>query len=58
MELDHMLNGRGSRQRHQELIRETQRYKLTREVKPTQPTNKAISPLRAILIALINIIMR
>jgi hypothetical protein len=56
-DLDHMLNGSGSRQHHQEIIRQAQLAKFAREIKPAQP-NKVISPLRAILVAIINLVMR
>ena len=56
-DLDHMLNGSGSRQHHQEIIRQAQLAKFAREVKTSQ-TNKAVSPLRAILVAIINLAMR
>jgi len=50
-ELDHMLNGSGSRQHHQDITRQAQEAKFAREAKPAQ-TNKVISPLRAILVRL------
>ena len=56
-ELDHMLKGSGSRQHHQDMIRQAQLAKFAREVKPAQ-THKVISPLRAILVAIINLVMR
>ena len=56
-DLDHMLNGSGSRQHHQDIIRQAQLAKFAREVKPAV-TNKAVSPLRVILVALINLISR
>ena len=57
-DLDHMLSGSGSRQHHQEIIRQTQRAKFAREVKPSTASNKAISPLHAILVTLINLIVK
>ena len=56
-ELDHMLNGSGSRQHHQDIIRQAQLAKFAREAKPEQ-TNKTVSPLRAILVTIINLISR
>ena len=57
-DLDHMLNGNGIRQHHQDMIRQAQRAKLTREAKIKQTSRKAISPLRAVLVALINFSVR
>ena len=57
-ELDHMLNGSGSRQHHQNMIRQAQQAKFAREVKPSSLNNKNISPLRAIFVAIINLVMR
>ena len=56
-DLDHMLNGSGSRQHHQNMIRQAQLNRFAREVKPSQ-NYKVISPLRAILVAIINLAMR
>ena len=56
-DLDHMLNGKGSRDHLQDMIWQAQQAKFAREVKPSQ-SNKAISPLQAILIAIINVITR
>jgi hypothetical protein len=52
--LYHMIG----REHHQEMIRQAQRAKFAREVKATHTNNKAISPLRAILVALINFSLR
>ena len=57
-DLDHMLNGRDVRQHQQDMIREAQRAKFAREVKAKQTNNKAISPLRAILVAVINLFIK
>jgi len=56
-DLDHMLNGSGSRQHHQDMIRQAQLAKFAREVKPAQ-TNKVISPLRAIFVTILNLITK
>ena len=56
-DLDHMLNGSSSRQHHQDIIRQAQLAKFAHEAKPVQ-TNKAVSPLRAILVTIINLVMR
>jgi hypothetical protein len=57
-DLDHMLNGKGSRQHLQNAIREAQQAKFVREVKSTQHTGKVVSPLRTILVTIINLVMR
>ena len=57
-DLDHMLNGKGSRDHHQDIIRQAQYAKLAREAKTKPTSRKAISPLRAILAALINLVTR
>ena len=57
-DLDHILNGKGSREHHQDVIRQAQRAKFAREVKAKQTNNKVISPLRAVLVALIHLIAR
>ena len=57
-DLDHMLNGKGSREHHQNVIRQAQRAKFAREVTTKKTNAKASSPLRAIVVALINFSMR
>ena len=57
-DLDYMLNEKGIRQQHQDMIRQAQRAKFAREVKAKQTNNKVISPLRAVLVALIHLIAR
>jgi hypothetical protein len=57
-DLDHMLGGKGSRQHHQDLIRETQRYKLACDARNAQRNDKAVASLRLILTAIINLIVR
>ena len=57
-DLDHMLNGNGSRQHHQDMIKHAQRAKFTRQVKPSVVNNKAISPLRAVFVAIINLVIK
>ena len=57
-DLDHMLNGKGSREHHQNMIRQAQQAKFAREVKPSQTNNKATTLLRAVLTAVINLVMR
>jgi hypothetical protein len=55
-ELDHMLNGEGSRQHHQDLIREAELDRLARKVKANKPEMivKPVSPVGALLLALAN----
>lgn len=57
-ELDHMLNGKGSRELLQEIIRQAQQAKLAREVKPSPANNKFTVPFRPILVALINLLVK
>jgi len=55
---DSMVNGKIMRERHQELIQRVQRESLARDLKNTKGNHKATSPLRAILVAIINLVMR
>ena len=56
-EFDHMLNGTGSRQHHQNMIRQAQRESFARNIKPVATAKpKAFVPLRAILATVINLI--
>ena len=57
-DLDHMLNGRSSRQRIEYLVRQAEQYKLAREIQSAQGKDKPVSPLRAILATLMHIIGR
>ena len=57
-DLDHMLNGKGSRNHLQDLIQQAQQAKFAREVKPLPATNKVIAPFPAILVAIINLVTR
>jgi hypothetical protein len=57
MDYDHMLNGRGSRQHHQNIIREAQRHSLANEAKQHGSPQRKVSRIRAILIALITSLM-
>jgi hypothetical protein len=52
-DLDHMLNGKGSRQHHQDMIQQAQYIRLTRDIKTTPANNRTITLLHAILIATI-----
>ena len=57
-DLDHMLNGKGSHNHHQEMIRQAQQVKFAHEVKRESNHRKMILPLRSILAAIINLVMR
>jgi hypothetical protein len=57
-DLDHMLDGKGSRKHHQDLIRETQDYKLACEAQKAQRKPKVPMSLRIIWAAIINLITR
>ncbi|MBX3080979.1 MAG: hypothetical protein KF716_05045 [Anaerolineae bacterium] len=57
-DLDHMLNGKTSRQHHQEMIRQAQQAKLAREAKHIKPNRSAAFTLSAVLTALISLIVR
>ena len=58
-DLDHMLSGTGSRQHHQNMIRQAQRESFVRNVKPTASAQrKSFAPLRAILATILNLITR
>jgi len=46
------------REHNQDMIREAQRAKFAREVKAKQTNNKLISPLRAVLVAIINLVIK
>jgi hypothetical protein len=53
-DLDHMLNGKGSRQHLQQMIKQAEREQLARQVKPV----KKASPARALLAAISNLMAR
>jgi hypothetical protein len=55
MQYDHMLNGSGSRQHHQDMIQQAQYNQLLKETKRKERKN--IFGIRTILIALFNLIM-
>ena len=57
-DIDHMLNGRGSRRHHQDMIQEARRNRMARDVSTAQGEQKTIAPIRAALIAVINWIIR
>ena len=55
MDIDHMLNGKNSRNHHQEIIRAAQQDKLAREVQNAQGKR---SPMRAVLMTLVNLVTK
>jgi hypothetical protein len=57
-DLDHMLNGHGSRQHHQEMIRQAQQEKFAHDMKQVEANHKVIVPVRLILAGIINLIAR
>ncbi len=57
-DLGHTLNGKNVRQHQKDMIREAQRAKFAREVKANQTSNKPISSLRTILLAIINLVIK
>ena len=57
-DLDHMLNGSGSRQHHQDMIRQARQAQFAREVKTVKSPRKIAAPLRTALASVINLIMR
>ncbi len=57
-DLDHMLNGSGSRRHHQNVIRQVQYDRFAREVQAAQGNGKTGWPGRAVLVAVIHLVMR
>ena len=57
-DLDHMLNGKGSRDHLQDMIQQAQQAKFAREAKAVNSPRKIIAPLRAALASVINLVMR
>jgi hypothetical protein len=57
-DLDHMLNGKGSRDHLQDMIQQAQQAKFARKIKPSPAKSKFTVPFRAILIAFINLIVK
>ena len=55
---DPMLDGGIARERQQEITRQVQRYELARKIKNTEGSRKKRVPLRAILVAIINLVTR
>ena len=54
-DLDHMLNGKGSSQHHQELIQQA-KYAQLGHIKPSGEKRKVASPLRAIFATVMHVI--
>jgi hypothetical protein len=58
-EFDHMLNGTGSRQHLQQMVCEAQQDRFARDVEAAaQAERKSISALRALLAAIVNLLVR
>jgi hypothetical protein len=57
-DLDHMLNGSGSRRHHQAIIRQVQYDNFAREVQAAQGNGKTSRSVRAVLVAVINLVTR
>ena len=55
---DPMVNGKIMRERHQQLIQRVQRESLARDLRNTQGNHKSISRLCAVLVAIINLIIK
>ncbi len=56
-DLDHMLNGSGSRQHHQEMIRQARQAKFAREIK-SMPTNQKVITTHKLAIWTVNLLRR
>lgn len=57
-EVDHMLNGRGSRQHLQRMIRQAEQDRLARDVEAAQSKDKPVSPLRVLLTILLHFVSK
>jgi hypothetical protein len=57
-DLDHMLNGKGSRDHLQDMIQQAQQAKFAREAKAVSNPRKMVAPLRTALASIINLVMR
>jgi hypothetical protein len=57
-QLHHLLHGAVARERCQEITRQVQRHEIAREIKNAKGNRKVTTRLRAILVALINLITR
>jgi len=55
-DLDHMLNGTGSRRHHQNIIRQVRAEKFARDIKDVQHKDKARVSVHTLLITLINLV--
>ena len=57
-DLDHMLNGKGSRSHLQDMIQQAQQAKFARDAQTVSSPRKIMTPLRLALTAIINLVMR
>jgi len=57
-DLDHMLNGKGSRDHLQDMIQQAQQAKFARESKSEKDQTSSMPFLRAVLVSIINLIVR
>ena len=57
-DLDHMLDGVGSRRHHLDIIRQVQQDKFVRDVRVAQGNRRVISPVRTFLTALVNMLTK
>ncbi len=55
---DPMLNGGIAREPCQEITRQVQRYERARKITKTTGNVKVILPLRAVLVAIINLVIK
>jgi hypothetical protein len=56
MDYDHMLNGRGSRQHHQNIIRQVQAEQLAKKAKASQKQGKNRIGVRNLIMLLITML--
>ena len=57
-DLDHMLNGKGSRDHLQDMIQQAQQAKFAREAKTEKRQTNLIPFLRPVLVSITNLIVR
>ena len=57
-EFDHILNGLFSKQLHQEIIQKARHDQAAQDARTARGDHKTVSPVRAMLIAVINMIVR
>jgi len=56
-DLDHMLNGKSSRQHHQDMIQWVQQDRFAHEFESARGNRKPVPRLRAVLVTLLNIVI-